>query len=158
MATLQPFSRSYEWLVNHCNWLLAAAWVAGAVYSSGTLPHVGVVRFGHGNASYADCRIDLGLSAAKQQLYSSANFLLTFLLPLVVLAVAYGSISGKLLNDALAANDGPLRRSATTDRSRVSHSFYHKYYKCMHLSRHLSPIAENISKVMNSFEFPKSQM
>lgn len=99
MATLHPFSPIHHWLERHTREILASTWVFGALYAYIPFDNTAAKPFQLNNMTYYECSYDIGLSNLKRRIFMTSNFVLTFLLPMLVLIFAYSSIMRKLLND-----------------------------------------------------------
>lgn len=99
IATLHPFSSFHRWLCSHTRPLLLSTWLIGALYASTILPHTKTVPFKFDNTTYYECSYNVDFGGTKRRLFMAANFLLTFLVPMLVLLFSYSAIMRKLRED-----------------------------------------------------------
>jgi len=77
--------------------MLCFTWVLGAMYAYIPITNTYTRPFEHENVTYYECSYDNEISVLKRRLFASSNFVLTFLLPLLVLICSYSAIMSKLL-------------------------------------------------------------
>ena len=104
MATLHPFSSTHRWLVSHTHLMLIFTWVFGSIYAFIPYENTYTRSFMYENKTYYECSYDNELSQLKRRFFMTSNFLLTFLLPLIVLIASYSAIMRKLMNDQRRSN------------------------------------------------------
>ncbi|CAG2117349.1 unnamed protein product, partial [Medioppia subpectinata] len=74
--------------------MLGIGWLLGTLLGSVQLYHSKTVSFRYRNVTYVDCREEW--DEAEGKAYTIITFLLTFLVPLFVLAFTYGNIGYKI--------------------------------------------------------------
>lgn len=99
MATLHPFSRLHRWLETRTHIMLVLTWIFGSIYAYIPFENTHTREFVHDNETYYECSYDNDLSLVKRRLFMTSNFVLTFLLPLIVLICTYSAIMRKLISD-----------------------------------------------------------
>ncbi len=81
--------------------------------------------FRYRNTTYIDCREEWDEFEGKT--YTGIIFLLTFMLPLIILAYTYGAIGLKLFYYKAPNNSQPLHSQAN-NKSRVSFTHFLSFY------------------------------
>lgn len=99
MATLHPFSRLHRWLETRTHIMLAMTWLIGSFYAYIPYENTYTREFVLNNQTYYECSYDNDLSLVKRRIFMTSNFVLTFLLPLIVLICTYSAIMRKLISD-----------------------------------------------------------
>lgn len=128
IATIIPFSKTYDWLIEHTNILLLTGWILGCLFGSLWMPYtmIELIQFSN-NQSYFDCTFKPPVNETifNGEFYVQFNFILTFMLPLITLIICYGAISVKLIKDQMDKPEAFLRRNRHGNhhdrRSRVCH-------------------------------------
>ena len=99
-ATLHPFSSLHRWLCSHTRILLGLTWFFSSIYASIPILHTTVRPFEFNNSTYYECSYDNNnFDHLKRKAFMISNFVLTFLLPLAILAFSYTAIMLKLIGD-----------------------------------------------------------
>lgn len=92
IITLHPLSPGASWLKSKGSWLLISTWFLGAAYAYVPTSHTEVEDFILNGDLYQQCSYRFSLSPHKLRLIIVFNFVLTFLLPLVIITFSYVAI------------------------------------------------------------------
>jgi len=117
---LHSFNCANYWLKHHTNLILIIGWILGSLLGSIQLFHSKTVPFRYRNNTYIDCREEW--NEFEGQIYTGVIFLVTFLLPLLILAYTYGAIGWKLFRYKPPNNSQPLN-SQNNNKIRVSFTY-----------------------------------
>lgn len=90
--------------------MLYLSWIVAFSYSSIWLFNTRTVAFSYHNHTYYQCYNE-GLNDWQKKVVMTYNFVFTYALPFFAIAFSYLSITKKLLNDSMANNEAPIRRS-----------------------------------------------
>ena len=99
MATLHPFSSIHRWLESHTTLTLTITWTLGALYALGQCANTYTRPFTLNDEVYYECSYDNNVTHSRRVMYMTANFILTFILPLFVMVFSYSAIMRKLIKD-----------------------------------------------------------
>ncbi len=92
IITLHPLSPGASWLKSKGSWLLISTWFLGAAYAYVPTSHTAVEDFILNGDLYQQCSYRFSLSPHKLRFIIVLNFVLTFLLPLVIITFSYVAI------------------------------------------------------------------
>lgn len=92
IITLHPLSPGASWLKSRGSWLLIGSWFLGAIYAYVPTSHTEVEDFILNGDLYQQCSYRFNLSPDKLRFIIVLNFVLTFLLPLVIITFSYLAI------------------------------------------------------------------
>jgi len=98
-ATIHPLSTFHRWFQTHTNCLLLFTWVVGSVYGYIPLIHTRTREFRLSVDSeevHYQCSFGNDLSKWQRNAFVLVNFVITFLIPSVVLTVVYVAIMRKI--------------------------------------------------------------
>ena len=130
MAVKNPLDRR-NIISRNGNKILFSIWIFGSLYAYcgskdvQTLPFKPPKLFNQSeelemtNMTWFVCSSEK--SIWKTKIFMTSNFVITFLIPLIIIAVCYSMIARKLINNAFAENDNNISRSGGNgDTSKVS--------------------------------------
>ncbi len=96
-ATLYPYSALNRGLKRNSNLVIVFGWILATILGTYPLIYTKVRSFKYQNTSieYHDCRLQEE-STTTTSIYTSINFVSTFVIPLLIMTATYGTIAIKL--------------------------------------------------------------
>ncbi len=95
-ATLYPFSALNRCLKGNSNLVLVFGWILATILGTYPLIYTKVTSFQYQNTSieYHDCRLQE--ESTTTSIFTSINFVSTFVIPLLIMTATYGTIAIQL--------------------------------------------------------------
>ena len=123
IATMHPVSSTNSWLKNHTTTILLYSWLIAAALALIPVWHTEATQFSEysdttrSNETFYQCYENW--DGIHEKIYTAATFFITFLIPMIVMAVCYGAIGNKMLKYKSPSN----RFNSTRTRAQLVSKF-----------------------------------
>ena len=112
---LHPHSAPCHWIQSHSRALLAVSWLLGGAFAYIPIANTYTTAFAVHGQQYYQCTFDNQFTALKRDLFGIAHFVLTFALPLAIMAFSYVSIMHALRRNAIMTSGVTVRTDGPTE-------------------------------------------